>query len=455
MPTDARDPHPEALFRYALVAELRALCVRGMSRAGAVRQLAAQVHVTLEGEPRQVSARTLYRWLAAFDQCGVGALEPAPRARTESSVALPEALIAFVHNEKTQDPAASIPEILRRARELGVLGQHERVDRTTVYRAARRMGLAVAHRRVHPPDGDMRRFANPHRMQMLLADGKHFRAGPHRARRVALYFLDDSTRFGLHVLVGTAESARLFLDGLFALIGKHGLMGALYLDKGPGFIALDTREVMRRLERALIFGATRYPEGHGKIERFNRTATPMLRALDGRPDVDPDLDALTLRLNHHLEQIYNHTPHEGIGGETPAKRFHADTAPLVFPDSEDALRERFVCFLTRRVTKDNCVPIDSVAYEIPRGHAGEKIQIHHRLLDDTYAVVDEGKLVTIHPVDLAHNARARRARRTKPDEPYNPPNRSAAHLAFERAHGPIVGPDGGFTDPTPTPEEES
>ncbi len=414
MSADAQDPCPQALFRYALVAELRALCARGISRAAAVRKLAAAEHVTLDDERRRVSARTLYRWLAAYEQHGFSALEPAPRARTKSSVVLPEALIAFLREEKAQDPAASIPEILRRARELGTLAQHERVDRTTVYRAARRMGLAVAHRRVHPPDGDMRRFAHPHRMQSVLADGKHFRAGPHRAKRVALYYLDDSSRFGLHVLVGTAESARLFLDGLFELIGKHGLMGMLYLDKGPGFIALDTREVMSRLKRALIFGATRYPEGHGKVERFNRSVTPMLRALDGRPDVDADLGALTLRLNHHLEQIYNHTPHEGIGGDTPAQRFHADTAPLVFPDSEEALRDCFVCFLTRRVTKDNCVSIDSVHYEIPRGHCGEKIQIHHQLLADTYAIVHDGKLVTIHPVDLAHNARDRRARRTTP-----------------------------------------
>lgn len=455
MSADTRDPHPEALFRYALVAELRALiAARGMSRAAAVRQLTGQVHLTLEGEPRQVSRRTLYRWLAAFDQRGFEALEPQPRARTDSSVVLPEDLLAFLRDQKTRDPAASIPEIVRRARELGVLEPHEKLDRTTVYRAARRMGLAVAHRRVHPSDGDMRRFAYLHRMQMVLADGKHFRAGIHRARRVALVFLDDATRFVLGVRVGTAESTQLFLEGLHGLIRKHGLMAALYLDRGPGFIALDTREVMRRLERALIHGTSRYPEGHGKIERFNRTITPWLRALDQRPDVDASLDALSLRLTHYCEQVYNHTAHEALEGNTPAKRFHADTAPLVFPASDDELTSRFVTFLTRRVTADHCVPIASVDYEVPRGHAGEKIEIHHQLLTGTYAVVHEGRLVTLQPVDLARNARGRRARRNVPGEPASPPERTAADLAFERAHGPIVGPDGGFTDPTPTSKED-
>jgi hypothetical protein len=39
-------------------------------------------------------------------------------------------------------------------------------------------------------------------MQMVLCDGKHFRAGAARLRRVALFFLDDATRMGLHVVVG-------------------------------------------------------------------------------------------------------------------------------------------------------------------------------------------------------------------------------------------------------------
>ena len=43
----------------------------------------------------------------------------------------------------------------------------------------------------------------------MLADGKHFRAGAARLRRVALFF-DDATRYGLQVLVGTAESSELF-----------------------------------------------------------------------------------------------------------------------------------------------------------------------------------------------------------------------------------------------------
>jgi len=42
----------------------------------------------------------------------------------------------------------------------------------------------------------------------------------------------------------------------------------------------------------------------------------VLRHLAGSPEVDPDCGALELRLRHWLREIYNHTPHQGLGGDT-------------------------------------------------------------------------------------------------------------------------------------------
>lgn len=453
MSMSARDPDAEELFRYHLVAQVRAAIAGGLSRSQAIQHVASQVHFTLRGQHRQTSPRTLYRWLAAFERHRLEGLRVRPRARTDSSVVLPDRLLSYLTDQKTKDPAASIPEILRRAREHGILSPTDPVDRSTAYRAARRMGLEVVRRRPHPMDDDMRRFAFAHRMEMVLADGNHFRAGITRARRVALFFLDDASRYGLDVDVGTSETTRLFLTALYDVVRRHGLMGILYLDRGPGFIALDTYEVMRRLERILIHGKARYPQGHGKVERFNRTVKPVLRALDGRPDVDPDPGALTLRLRHYLFEVYNHQPHESLGGQTPHQRFHADPAPLRMPDTDQNLRSRFVTFFTRCVSDDRCVPIEGTVYEVPRGHRGEKIQIHYHLLEGTYSVLHQGKLVQIHPVDLVLNARDRRAHR-RPQEPATPPEKTAAQLAFERDFRPVVGPDGGCPQPT-TEEDDS
>ncbi len=447
LPPRIENASAEALFRYQVVSHVVASMRGGMPRADAVRAARARNWLRFDGALRAVKTRTVYRWLGAYETGGLGALEPARRNRAPSS-AVPDKLLRFVAAQKQQDVAASIPEILRRARELGVVGSHDRIDRSTVYRTAKRADIVVA-RRKGPTERDTRRFAYPHRLDCVLCDGKHFRAGVQRAKRVALFFLDDATRYGLHVVVGTSESARLFLRGLYEMVRHHGLMQIVFMDHGPGFIAADSFEVVANLEALLIHGETAYPEGHGKIERFNRTAkAQLLRGLDRRADVAPDCRALELRLSHYLRQVYNHTPHESLGGATPHDRFLGDPKPLSFPESDDDLRGRFVVHLQRKSSKDHIVSIDGIAYEVPRGLANQSLTIHHRLLPGTYAVPAGGKLVDLHPVDLVANAHSRRGRRAvAAADVAGPLPKSAADLAFERDFRPVVDADGGLSDP--------
>lgn len=449
---DTDEPSPEALFRYRLVSEVASRVVRGENRSDVVRDVAAKDHHDLNGQLRRVSERTVYRWLALYKEQGFAGLVPARRKRVERSIALEDALLDFICSQKAKDPKASIPELIRRARQKGVLRPQDRVDRSTVYRALKRMGAYVGRRKRRTPERDTRRFQYPHRMQMLLCDGKHFRAGATRARRVALFFLDDATRFALHVVVGTSESTALFLRGLYETTRRYGIADIYYLDHGPGFIAEDTFDVVRKLGALLIHGEAGYPQGHGKIEKFNQTAKhDVLRGHDGRADVDPDPNALSLRLQHYLREVYNHRPHESLDSATPYERFSADERTFRMPDNDEELRRRFVLHIKRRVTADHTISLDSVDYEIPTGLSGEVIVVHRRLLDNTLAVLRQGRLIDIHPVDLNANARARRARDQQPARgTQHPLPHSAADLAFERDFLPVVDPDGGFHEP---PEE--
>lgn len=310
---DEPGPLPrDALLRHHVVSLVRARLLAGVCLAAAVDEIAGMGLPTEAGELRRVSRRSIYRWVAQYERGGPAALVDQPRATTSTSKVLDPELLQFLAAERTNDQDASIPELLRRAARRGVLAAPDAVNRTTVYRAFVRMQLPTA-RRKKQRGRDMRRFAYPHRMQMVLADGAHFRAGAQRLRRVACFFLDDATRRGLHVAVGTSESAALFLPGLHRVLRDHGRMDILYLDRGPAFIASALAEVCRRLEIALLHGESRYPEGHGKIERFNQTAKrDVLRAFDGRPDVDPACGALELRIGHWLREVYNRTGHEGL-----------------------------------------------------------------------------------------------------------------------------------------------
>ena len=455
----ARCPPPmpvsfEALFRFRVVGEVLTEQMRGRGRDAAVRVVAAREHLTLEGATRRVSRRTIYRWLSRYEEAdgALGSLEPRARSQVATSKKLPKKLVAFLYETKSADPLASIPDVIALARAQGVLGPDEPVDRTTVWRAAKRMGLATRQRPTKR-EGDTRRFAFSHRMQMVLADGKKFRVGRTRLRRVALFFLDDATRKGLQVVVGTEEDTALFLRGVFELLRRHGRMDALYLDKGTAFTSDDTAAVFAQLGLPLIFGQTRYPEGHGKIERFHQTAIrKVLRGLDGAIDVDPDCGALELRLSHYLER-YDATPHESLGQDTPQARWEADSRPLRFERTEDELRSRFVVTEERRVSNDHVIQFDGELYEAPRGLARQRVLVYRRLLDGAddvapvhLSVLHDGRMQRLHPVDLAHNARSKRGRAAAPALDEVAPVKTAATVAFERDFAPLVGPDGGFTD---------
>jgi putative transposase len=341
----------EALFRHQVVSQVLSCMLGGTSQVDCVHRVAGCLH-PFAGSARQVAVRTLYRWLAAFRSGGVQALELEVRRRTETSEVLDERFLEFLRAEKKDDPCCSIPELIRRAREDRILGADESVDRVTVYRTCQRMGLPLGQRSTKK-DRDARRFAHPHRLMMVLSDGKHFRAGAARLRRVALFFLDDATRRGLHAVVGTSESTELFLRGLYELVLRVGLMDIVYLDRGPGFRSDDTHRAVQRLGAHWVLGTAGYPEGHGKIEKFHQTAwRGVLRGLR-RPEVDPDPRSLELRLQHFLTEQYNHWPHESLSGDSPQERWDADTRPLRFPKDTASLRERFVVTETRKVSFDH------------------------------------------------------------------------------------------------------
>jgi len=441
-----RAPSSEALFRYSVLAQVEALVLGDWPVGRALREVAQREHARADGRAARVTLRTIQRWRCAYAQGGLYSLEPKGRQRTETSVALPEKLVDFMRAEKKRDPRASVPELLRRAEVRAVIGDWRDIDRSTAWRACKRMDLPT---RMRPSkrEGDMRRWRYPHRMQCVLCDGKHFRAGDARLRRVALFFIDDATRYGLDVLVGTSESTDFFLRGLYHVVRCHGLMDLLYLDRGAGFKSDDTFAVVQGGLRAwLVHGKKKYPQGHGALERFNRTAqAQVLRALDGAADVDPDCRALTLRLRHYLGR-YNDMPHETLGRDTPRQRWEAGRA-LRFPDDDADLYRRFVVREARKVSADHIIKYDGRLWETPRGLGGYWVELARHVLDSRLWVPHEGRMVELCELDPHQNATERRGYPTdnRPLSSEGVPT-TAASEAFRQALLPLVGPDGGFTD---------
>jgi putative transposase len=440
---------PQALFRYRIVSAVRGHRLVGRSLAEAVGLVARPLHYEASGQARRVSERSIYRWLRAYEKEGLAGLEDKQRQPLAGSRALTDELVDFVRQERERDATASLPELLRRARAQGVVRAGHRVNRSTLWRVCRRLGIPT-RRRKQPHQGDMRRFAYRERMQMVLADFTHFRAGATRARRAALYLLDDATRFGLQVAVSTSEQADVFLHAVHQVLVRYGAFDALFTDGGSAFTGNDCARVFAQLGIALIIGTPGYPEGHGKVERFNQAVKGrLLRSLDGAPDVDPDCGALTLRLRHDLRQVYNHLPHEGLGKESPHQRWSRSQRPLRPVAGADWLRACFTISEQRRVSSDHVVSFAGTRYEVPRGHAGERIILHRRILeDDALYIHHHDRLLRLHPVDLYANALSGRGTCSNDDSP-GPRSKTASTMRYEQAFAPILDADGGFADNTP------
>lgn len=429
-----------ALTRYLVVSQVCAAIAAGMSKSRAVEEVSSRVHLGHGRSPRRYGVRTIWRWLGRWETEGFNGLRPEPRQRPSSS--LPATFLDLLKEQKHLDPKVSIPEIIRLARVEGVIKENEPIDRTTVWRECRRLGLPT-ERRDSIKRSRQRPWRFPHRMQCVLADGKHFKTSSNRVKRVAIIFLDNATRFVLGAVVGTSESAALALSGLHKVISRWGLMTCLYVDLG-----FDTKDLARAtaaLGISLILGTKRYPEARGSLERFNRTLSEqLLCSWPGNPAIDPGLASLERRLEHWALEMYNHTPHEGIDLDTPFDRFHSDQRGLVIPESQTKVDEAFVTSFNRSVKPHNCISVDGDLWELPLGHRDERsIQVFRNMISGQLSVLHNGQRTTIKKADLTANAYEHRSAPAPGKSPSRAP-RTAAEAAFKRDHPPLVDDEGNY-----------
>lgn len=442
MPKDLSDV---SIDRHTAVALVLAKVAAGITLSRAIRQVSKTHVLCLSGRILRPSVRTLQRWIASYEKDGIDGLAPKPRQRIRASQVLSDNFILHLVKTKTCDQDASIPEVIRQAKVLGIVPSNHKVSRVSTWRAAKRLNLPIFATK-GLKNQHMMRFGYAHRMLMNLSDGKHFRAGIKSRRRVVISFIDDATRFLLAAVVGKSETSSLFLRCLWKLILRWGIPEAIFLDNGSAFISKDVAIICARLDIALIFGTEGYPEGHGKIERYHLTLQQgLLRTFRGNPEIDADCASLELRIEHYNNNIYNREGHESLENIPPETKFLSDKRPLSPIADPERIRQYFIITIRRRVSRDNIVNIKGIHYEMPFGYAGTMVDIDRHLLDKTCSVLHEGKMVVLHRVNLELNAGLRRRplRSPKKSQVYVPV-RTAATIAFNKDHKPIVGKSGDF-----------
>lgn len=431
-----------ALTRFIAVSAVLAKLETGESFSRALKQVTMSPPLAADGRKVSFSERTLRRWVSSYRRAGFDGLMPMDRRMKTASRVLENDFISYIHREKSMDQEASIPELMRRANEENVaIGTN---SRTTVWRAVKRLNLPIFAAKA-PENTSMRRFAYPYALQMALTDGVYFRAGSRRVKRVAMVLLDDASRFALAGVVGFSETTELFLGLVWLSLTRHGPFANLYADHGSGFSSDHAALVFARLEIPLIHGTVAYPEGRGKIERFNRTLrADFLRGLEGV--LDTSLEHLQLRLNHHLEHVYNKSPHESLDGMTPEQKFLELRPKDIKKVDYRSLREKFFVSFRRKASRTNDVQLDGTFFEIPRGHAGRTVVIVKDILSGDYFFDHDQKRIQIFPVDYTHNAISSRERaKYEPTHEQEPgPVDTAANKNFRSNYRPIVSLSGDF-----------
>lgn len=237
-----------------------------------------------------------------------------------------------------------------------------------------------------------------------------------------LDFLDDHSRYLLHLRAAAAYSGPMVVEALQALIDEHGVPASTLTDNGLVFTArLAGRKGARNGFEKLLQahqivqknGHPGHPQTQGKIERFHQTLKRWLRARP-LPATTADLQALL----DEFEHWYNHDrPHRSVDRRTPAAAYTALPKATAAATTEPEWRTR-----TDKIAAAGTVSLRYAGklrhLGIGRAHADQPVLM---LIHDQHVITshaDTGEILAEHHIDPDRDYQrpTRTAARSRPDE---------------------------------------
>jgi hypothetical protein len=122
----------------------------------------------------------------------------------------------------------------------------------------------------------------------------------------------------------------------------------------------------------VVYTKPHRPEGHGKIEAFNRAIRSAFLA-ELRASHITTVEELNEAFLAWADKDYNNSIHSETG-ETPKARFERGIETFRFAD-EEALRQAFLWTETRTTDKTGVFSLFSVKYQMGSGFSKKKIQV--------------------------------------------------------------------------------
>lgn len=286
------------------------------------------ITAVLAGSSQSEVARTygisqgwVSRLMARYRADGQAAFEPTSRAPHTSPTATSATVVALILQLRT--------ELTGQGHDAGAdtIGWHLKhrhrvsVSRATIHRILVRHG-AVTPDPAKRPKSSYIRFEADLPNETWQSDFTHYRLTHPDGRPGAdveiLTWLDDHSRYALHVTAHPRVTAAIVLNTFTAAADKHGHPSSTLTDNGMVYTVrfAGGRGGRSRLEVELRrLGITQknsrpnHPTTCGKVERFQQTLKKWLRAQPHQPATTAELQAL---LDVFREQYNHHRPHRSL-----------------------------------------------------------------------------------------------------------------------------------------------
>ena len=313
-----------------------------MSKSGASKARLVITAITLENRTVAdvvaaygVSKSWVYELLARYRAEGEAAFEPRSRRPLTSPQATPAALIELILQIRKDlldhgldaGPDTIGWHLIRR--------HHTTVSRATIARILTRSG-AVTPDPSKRPKSSYIRFQAAMPNETWQSDFTHYRltnplGGPGADVEI-ITWLDDHSRYALHVSAHRPVTGRTVLETFRQAADLHGYPASTLTDngmvytvrlaghgRGGGKNAFEAD--LSRLDIVQKNSRPSRPTTCGKVERFQQTLKKWLRAQPVQPTTLAELQAL---LDAFIEEYNHRRPHRSLPHRaTPATTYHA------------------------------------------------------------------------------------------------------------------------------------
>jgi transposase InsO family protein len=417
--------HAEAVatFRHAVIGPL---CARELSHgelADALREIAStRVRPPGSDLTKTYSVPTLERWLYAYRQGGLSALQPRARSDRGRGRHLTGELRQLICDIRREHPTASARLIVRTLEADGRL-EPGTIKPSTVRKLLRQQGLD----RVAVRDGTGAKTrlrwqagAPDALWHADVCHGPTLHLGGARTPIRIHGMLDDCSRYIVALEAHASEREQDMLHVLTRALRIHGKPDVLFLDNGSTYRGEVLQTACSRLGISLVHARPYDPEARGKMERFWRTLRE--GCLDHLGQMG-SLGDVNRRLAAFLERHYHPAPHAGLMGRAPLSAY-APAERVANHVTEAKLRAALAVRERRRVRRDTTVSVFGCIYELQQGFlAGKVVDVVYSYLDDPPQpeVEHEDKRYSLCPVDPVGNSRrVRPPRHPHSGEPREP-----------------------------------